>query len=147
MLKDNLRQQFNEARKQKDSLKRGAIEAVLALILQKEKTEVGKVITDDEVLDCLSKEIKVQNEIFELYKEKDEDKSRQAKLKADILFEFLPKQFTEDEILDMIKELDVYEDNSNRTKGMIIKNLMPQIKGRFDKSKVNPLVEKYLSNK
>ncbi|MFW5780658.1 MAG: GatB/YqeY domain-containing protein, partial [Bacillota bacterium] len=118
MLKDKLRQDFNLSRKEKDLDKKAALEAVLAAILQKEKTQLGKTVSDDEVLDCLTKEIKVQNEIMQMYKEKDAIKSQEAQRKADILFSYLPKQLTENEVLEMIKELDIYEDTSNRTKGM-----------------------------
>ena len=147
MLKDELRQQFNFARKQKDKLKKEAIEAVLAAILQKEKTQLGKTVSDDEVLGCLTKEIKVQKEIVALYEEKDSTKSQEAQKKSDILFGFLPEQLSQAEVLNMIRKLDIYEDASNKTKGMIIKNLMPKIKGKFDASKVNSLVEEYLKNK
>ena len=47
----------------------------------------------------------------------------------------------------IIEKEDVYEDASPKTKGMIIKAVMPQIAGKFDKAKVNALVEKHLQNK
>ncbi|HHU43980.1 MAG: GatB/YqeY domain-containing protein [Bacillota bacterium] len=147
MLKDQIRQEFNQARKQKDNLKKAALEAVLAAILLKEKTQAGKTATDDEILDCLTKEIKAQKEIVEMYKGKDQAKSLEAQGKVDILYKYLPKQLSDDEVLEMIKELDIYEDASNRTKGMIIKNLVPKIKGRFDNSRVSLLVDNYLKNK
>lgn len=147
MLKDDIRKEFNEARKQGNALKKAALESVIALILQKEKTEAGKVITDAEVLECVSKEIKVQREIKDLYATLDPAQSADAAGKVEILLSFLPKQLSDDEVTAMIKELDVYEDASPKTKGMIIKALMPKINGLFDKSKVNPLVEEYLSKK
>lgn len=147
MLKDKIRTDFSGARKSGDTTKRMALEAIVAAILQKEKMKVGTVITDAEVLDCLTKEIKVQQEIQEMYQGKDNQKSEESKLKIEILQFYLPKQLTEQEVLAMIKELDIYDDTSNRTKGMIIKTLMPQINGKYDKSKVNPLVEGYLATK
>jgi uncharacterized protein YqeY len=145
MLKDDLRKDFNEARKNGDSTKKAALEAVLAAILQKEKQQAGKSVADDEVIECIVKEIKIQNEILEMYKDKPDADEYRAKIA--VLTAYLPKQFTEAEVLEMIAELDIYEDSSPKTKGMIIKNLMPKLVGKFDKSKVNPLVESYLSSK
>lgn len=146
MLKETLRNDFNEARKSGNALKKSALEAVIAGILQKEKMQVGTSVTDAEVIECIVKEIKIQNEIFEMYKGEGET-ADESRAKIDALSAYLPKQYTEAEVLAMIKELDIYDDNSPRTKGMIIKNLMPKLAGKFDKAKVNPLVENYLNSK
>lgn len=146
MLKETLRNDFNEARKSGNAVKKAALEAVIAGILQKEKMQVGTVVTDEQVIECIVKEIKIQNEILEMYKGKGET-AEECRAKIDALSAYLPKQYTEDEVLAIIKELDVYDDNSPRTKGMIIKNLMPRLAGKFDKAKVNPLVESYLNSK
>lgn len=147
MLKDSLRIDFNNARKIGDTTKKFALEAIIAAILQKEKMQVGKIVSDDEVLECITKEIKIQKEIAEMYQGKDEQKSEESIKKIEVLSFYLPKQLTEDEIMSLIKELDIYDDTSNKTKGMIIKALMPLINGKFEKSKVNALVENHLATK
>ena len=78
---------------------------------------------------------------------RNEEKVKEAEDKIAILTKYLPKQLTEEEVLELIKKADVYEDASPRTKGMIIKTVMPLIAGKFDKSKVNGIVEKYLATK
>ena len=147
MLKDEIRSAFNNARKSGDHVTKDALEAVIAGILQKEKTEVGKVLTDGEVIECISKELKVQREVVSFSAEKMPEKAAESEAKINILTSFLPKQLTEEEVLKIIAEADVYSDASPKTKGMIIKAVMPQINGKFDKSKVNPLVETYLAEK
>ena len=146
MLLDEIRAKFNDARKNKNEVAKSALEAVIAAVLLKQKSGKGEV-TDADVIECVSKEIKVQTEIEELYKTKDEQTSALAAGKIAVLKEFLPKQLTEDEVLAIIKEKDVYEDASPKTKGMIIKSVMPLLVGKFDKSKVNGLVEEYLKTK
>lgn len=146
MLKDIIRTEFTQARKNNDTIKKNALEAIIAGILMKEKSGKGE-ITDNDVLECITKEIKVQNEIVELYKTKVPAKSEEAAEKVKVLSGFLPKQLTEEEALEIIKENDIYDDASPKTKGMIIKAVMPLFAGKFDKSKVNPLVEKYLASK
>lgn len=147
MLKELLRKEFNDARKTADATKKSAIEAVLAAILQKEKAEKGKVLSDQEVLDCITKELKVQKEIYEMYQGKDEELVFQTSQKIEILKEFLPEQLTEDVVKSMIAELDIYEDASGKTKGMIIRNLIPKIKGKFDNGLASKLVDEHLKNK
>lgn len=147
MLKQDVRNAFNNARKTGDALSKAALEAVIAGILQKEKTEVGHEVTDAEVIDCVSKEIKVQREIADVYASRDAEKAAEAEAKIKVLQQFLPAQLTEEEVLAIIKEADVYPDASPKTKGMIIKTVMPKIAGKFDKAKVNGLVESYLATK
>lgn len=146
MLLDEIRAKFNEARKTKDEVAKSALEGVIAGVLLKQKSGKGEV-TDADVVECVSKEIKVQTEIAQLYKDKDAQTSSLAEGKVAVLKEFLPKQLTEEEVLAIIKEKDIYEDASPRTKGMIIKSVMPLLVGKFDKSKVNGLVEEYLKTK
>lgn len=147
MLKDDIRQQFNFARKSGDHIAKDALEAVIAGILQKEKTVSGKEVTDSEVIECISKEIKVQREIAEMYANNDAGKSESAAAKISVLTKFLPTQLSEDEVMAIIEKADVYTDTSPKTKGMIIKTVMPLLSGKFDKSKVNGLVEKHLAAK
>ena len=147
MLKDEIRKTFNQARLNHDGLTKNALEAVIAGMLLKEKAAVGKQLTDDEVIECVSKEIKVQKEVAEMRKGKNTEKEEEANGKIKVLSQFLPAQLSEEEVMDLIVKADVYEDASPKTKGMIIKAVMPQIAGKFDKSKVNALVEKHLATK
>ena len=135
------------ARKVGDTEKKNALEAIVAYIIAKEKTEAGHVVTDAEMYEGIAKEIKVQTEVKEMWAGKNADKEAEAAKKVEILNSYMPKQLTEEEVMALIKEADVYEDASPKTKGMIIKAVMPQIAGKFDKSKVNGLVEKHLAAK
>ncbi|MGN1042399.1 MAG: GatB/YqeY domain-containing protein [Christensenellales bacterium] len=147
MLKEEIRKEFNNARKTGDQLTKNALEAVIAGILQKEKAVAGHEVTDAEVIECISKEIKVQKEVKEMFSGKNAEKYDEATGKIEVLSKFLPKQLTEKEVMELIVKADVYDDASPKTKGMIIKTVMPQIAGKFDKSLVNGLVEKHLAEK
>ena len=147
MLKEEVRLAFNNARKAGDHLTKDALEAVIAGILQKEKSVAGHEVTDAEVIECVSKEIKVQKEVKEMFAGRNAEKEAEAAGKIEILTKFLPEQLTEEAVMALIEKADVYPDASPKTKGMIIKTVMPQIAGKFDKSLVNGLVEKHLANK
>lgn len=147
MLKEEVRLAFNNARKAGDHLTKDALEAVIAGILQKEKSVAGHEVTDAEVIECVSKEIKVQKEVKEMFAGRNAEKEAEAAGKIEILTKFLPEQLSEEDVTALIEKADVYPDASPKTKGMIIKAVMPQIAGKFDKALVNGLVEKHLANK
>lgn len=147
MLKEEVRLAFNNARKAGDHLTKDALEAVIAGILQKEKSVAGHEVTDAEVIECVSKEIKVQKEVKEMFAGRNAEKEAEAAGKIEVLTKFLPEQLTEEAVMALIEKADVYPDASPKTKGMIIKAVMPQIAGKFDKALVNGLVEKHLANK
>ena len=147
MLKDQIRQDFMNARKTGDTAKKNALEAIVAYIIAKEKTEAGHVVTDAEMYEGIAKEIKVQTEVKEMWAGKNAEKEAEAAGRIVILSAYLPKQLSEEEVMSLIEEADVYPDASPKTKGMIIKAVMPKVAGKFDKSKVNGLVEKHLATK
>ena len=147
MLKEEVRLAFNNARKAGDHLTKDALEAVIAGILQKEKSVAGHEVTDAEVIECVSKEIKVQKEVKEMFAGRNAEKEAEAAGKIEGRTKFLPEQLTEEAVMALIEKADVYPDASPKTKGMIIKAVMPQIAGKFDKALVNGLVEKHLANK
>lgn len=147
MLKEEVRLAFNNARKAGDHLTKDALEAVIAGILQKEKSVAGHEVTDAEVIECVSKEIKVQKEVKEMFAGRNAEKEAEAAGKIEILTKFLPEQLTEEAVMALIEKADIYPDALPKTKGMIIKAVMPQIAGKFDKALVNGLVEKHLANK
>ena len=147
MLKEEVRLAFNNARKAGDHLTKDALEAVIAGILQKEKSVAGHEVTDAEVIECVSKEIKVQKEVKEMFAGRNAEKEAEAAGKIEVLTKFLPEQLTEEAVMALIEKADVYPDASPKTKGRIIKAVMPQIAGKFDKALVNGLVEKHLANK
>ena len=115
--------------------------------MQKEKSVAGHEVTDAEVIECVSKEIKVQKEVKEMFAGRNAEKEAEAAGKIEILTKFLPEQLTEEAVMALIEKADIYPDASPKTKGMIIKAVMPQIAGKFDKALVNGLVEKHLANK
>ena len=78
MLKDVIRSDFMNARKVGDHATKDALEAIIADMLKREKSEVGHVVTDAEVIDGISKEIKVQKEVIEFCKDKAKEKAEEV---------------------------------------------------------------------
>lgn len=67
----------------------------------------------------------------------------QTKNEIEIIAEFLPKQLTEQEVKDLIEQIKGNLDNPNM--GAIMKELSPQIKGKFNGKQASDLVKASLA--
>lgn len=102
-------------------------------------------IPDEEVIRIVEKNIKQTKEALEFAeKANDENRIKEGKFALEVLAPYLPKQLTDDEVNAMIKEII---DNGNYTAkdmGKIMKEIMPKVNGKFDRSKINPMVKQIL---
>ena len=57
---------------------------------------------------------------------------------------YLPKQLTEEEVTDMLKEIISNGNYTVKDMGKIMKEIMPKVNGKFDRSKINPMVKQLL---
>lgn len=150
-IQDQIRQKFNEARKNKDELNRKAYESVIAKIMVAEKS--GKYtlpLNDDIVVSLIQKEVKELEETRSNYLEIPplttiEEKVITAVLTLDKqiaeLKQYLPIELTETEVFEKIKEI-IKCGESN--KGKIIGIVAKFVGNRFDKSKIASLVAKVM---
>ena len=147
-VQEQIRQKFNEARKNKDELNRKAYESVIAKIMVAEKS--GKYtlpLNDDVVVSLIQKEVKELEETRSCYLQVPpftllEDKviDGVARLDAQIkeLQQYLPKALTLDEVRHIIMDII---DGGETNKGKIIKEVVGKVGNRFERSKIPGLVE------
>ena len=83
------------------------------------------------IIQAIQKEVKQLNQTKDSLRGKeDTDLYVSTEMKLDVLSKYLPAQMTEQELEEFIsKELSVLV---SKTKGMAMKTIMPQIKGRAD---------------
>lgn len=63
----------------------------------------------------------------------------------DILLEYLPKQLTEEEIEKIVIEtIDEVGAKTMKDMGLVMKSVMPKVKGRADGSMVSKIVKKHI---
>ena len=63
----------------------------------------------------------------------------------EILLEYLPKQLTEDEVKKVVLEtIDEVNAKSMKDIGLVMKSVMPKVKGRTDGNIVNKIARKIL---
>lgn len=103
-------------------------------------------LTDDEVIDVLSKQVKQRRESIAMYRDAGrEDRAAAEEQEAAILAEFLPVQLTSDEI-DALARAVIQETGATTPAelGRVMGRLAPQVKGRADGRAVSEAVRRLL---
>ena len=115
--------------------------------LQYKQIEFGHELTDDEVVAVLSSAAKKRSEAIEEYRKggrEDLEKKEHAEYK--IIREFLPRQFSSEELDELIeKTIAGTGASSMKDLGEVMKILMPRVRGRVDGKAVNIAVRAKLA--
>ncbi len=145
-IKEKLMQDLKAAMKSHDKIKKDTITMVRAAIKQ---IEVDKRVdlSDEEVIDIISKQYKERvSSIDEFKRGGRDDLVAQTEEEIKIILEYLPKQLTDEELEDIIKEaIEKLSITTKKQIGELMKEVMPKIKGKADGKKVNSIASKYLN--
>ncbi len=158
MIKDQLREDMKAAMKAGDAVRRSTISLLLAAIKNRElekRTKLSKAggdaagleaaseLTDQEVLDAISSEVKKRKESITTYEQAGRAElaaSEQAEL--DILMTYLPAQMSDNELRTAVKEAVAHVKPADmKDMGKVLGYLMPQVKGKADGQKVSMFVK------
>ncbi|WP_416197748.1 MAG: Glutamyl-tRNA amidotransferase [Sporanaerobacter sp.] len=144
-LKDKLMEDMKSSMKNKDTLRKNTITMVRASIKQREVDERIE-LTDEDIIDIIAKQVKEKRDVIQDFEKGGrEDLVEQTKKEIEILLEYLPKQLTEEEVEEIVKEtIKEVDAKSIKDIGLIMKSVMPKIKGKADGSMVNSIARKYL---
>ncbi len=131
--------------KDKDSL---SVIRMLKSAIQMAKIELKHDLSDSEVIDVISKQIKMRKDsIAEFTKASRDDLASQYQKEIDILNKYMPEQLSLEEVNKIIDEvIDKVKPESVKQMGLIIKEVSPKVKGRFDMGEVSKIVKDKLSN-
>lgn len=144
-LKKILQDDMKAAMKNKETIRKNVITMVRAGILQIEKDK--KIELDDEaILEVIAKAVKQRRDSIPEFKKGNRlDIVEGLEKEIDILIEYLPQQLNQDE-LDVIVSQTIFEIGAQSSKdiGLVMKALLPKVKGRVDGRMVNELVKKHL---
>lgn len=145
-IKEKLMQDLKAAMKSHDKIKKDTITMVRAAIKQ---IEVDKRVdlSDEEVIDIISKQYKERvSSIDEFKRGGRDDLVAQTEEEIKIILEYLPKQLTDEELEDIIKEaIEKLSITEKKQIGELMKEVMPKVKGKADGKKVNSIASKYLN--
>lgn len=132
-LKDRLLDDMKIAMREKDPVKKNAIQMVRAAILQVEKD--NKVTLDDNgVIDVIAKEVKKRKDVLPEYEKSGrQDLIEDLNKEIEVLMSYLPEQLSEEEldaiIKDTIQELGA---SSMKDMGKVMSAVISKTKGRAD---------------
>ncbi len=115
MLKEKLLEDLKNSMKEKNEIRKNAIQMVRAAILQVEKDN-GITLEDDKIIEIIAKETKKRKDsLLDYEKSNREDLIKQVKEEINILQEYLPVQLSKEEIGNIVKEI-IKEAGATRNK-------------------------------
>lgn len=144
-LKEILKQDLITAMKNKDKIELNTLRAVKGAI-QLEVINNKKEENNDLILDVINKQIKMRNDsINEFKKANREDLILEYTKEIEVLKRYMPKELTIEEVTELIDEI-IKKLNATSVKefGMVMKEITPQIKNRFDMSKASAIIKEKL---
>ena len=140
-LKEKLLDEMKVAMREKDTVRKDAVQMVRAAILQYEKD--NKATLDDAgVIDIVAKEVKRYKDVLPDYEKSGRtDLVEEIKQKISILMPYLPSQLSEEELQAIVQEV-ISETGAETMKdmGKVMAALMPRVKGRCDGRVVNAMI-------
>lgn len=136
-LKELINKKFIEEFKTRIAIRRYPYEVMKQRIMVAEKSGQFELpLTDEQITNLIVKEVKERQDLLNLYKPEDEQYVL-AKYVIEELSQYLPKQMSEEEVIEIIKRLKETETNPGKLIGLTVK----EVGNRFDKSKIAALVK------
>ncbi len=138
MLLERIKQDYKQALKDKDTLKKGVFSLLIAAINAGSK-EKGEELTDDEICTIIQKELKQTNESLSLTPANRDDLITMNNNKIKLLKEYLPKQMSAEEVIKAIVELaqELNLELVKKNQGIIIKGMMSKYGSSTDGKSIN----------
>ena len=116
--------------------------------LTEEQIKEKVKLTDEEVIDVLSSEVKKRRDSIAQFEQGGRPElAASEKIEMEILMKYLPKELTEDEIRVIVKD-SIAKSGATDMKGigLVMKEVSPQTKGRADGNMVAKIVREELGN-
>ena len=145
-LKEQIKERLNRAMKDGDELTRSVLRMLLAAILNKELASKSG-LKDSDILEIISSEAKKRRESVSAYEKGGrKDLAEKEKKEIEILQKYLPEQLSEKEIQKIVDRA-VKKTGAKEIKdmGKVMKEIMPQVKGRVDGSLASRIIKERLS--
>ena len=143
---DTVRAAMMQAMKDGNKPRKDAL-SMLLTALKNKFIDKRADLTEDEENAVVLKEIKQCQETLESAPSDRTDIIEECKTRIAVYSEFAPKQMDENEIAEIIKtvlgELGITEPTA-KDKGIIMKNLMPKVKGKADGGLVNRVLAGFM---
>ncbi|MDR0786374.1 MAG: GatB/YqeY domain-containing protein [Gemmatimonadota bacterium] len=141
-LKQVIRDDLNNARKDRDKLKTTVFSTFLSEIRNRE-IETGKEATDDDVRALLITAIKRRRESVEQMRAGGrEELAAKEEQEAELLKAYLPPELSEAEVRVMVKAAIV---DGAKDLGAVMKVVLPRVRGQFEGKELNRIIREELA--
>ena len=144
-LSDRLEAAMRDAMRARDEQRTQTLRMAMAAA-HNLKIERRRDLTDEEVVDVLTRQVKQRRESIEMYRAGGrEDRAAAEEAEAAILAEFLPEQLSEAEVEALARAAIAETDASTPADlGRVMGRLAPQTRGRADGRLVSDVVRRLL---
>ena len=144
-LQQRIESAMREAMLARDVRRTGTLRMAMAAF-QNRRIELGRDLTDEDVVDVLSKQMKQRRESIEHFKAAGRDSMVQVEEEESaIIAEFLPQPLSEDELRELVSAAIAETGATSPAElGKVMGRLAPQVKGRADGKVVSDMVRAQL---
>lgn len=143
---DMVRQEMMKALKERDMERKNAL-SILLSALKSKFIDKRAELTEEEENTIILKEIRQEQETMDTAPKDRAELIEECKAKIKIYSEFVPKMMDESEIRqtisDVLAKLGITAPTT-KDKGVIMKSLMPLVKGKADGSLVNKIISELI---
>jgi len=145
-LKKLLMDDMKTAMREKDRLRKSTI-TLLRSDIKRYEVDKRKEITEDGIIDLISKQIKQKKSaILDFKRGGREDLVQEAEAEIEVLMKYLPAQLTEDELKEIISNaISELKAESMKDMGKVMGLVKPIIKGKADGKMASDIVKALLS--
>lgn len=145
-MKEKLLNDLKEAMKEKNEIKKNAIQMVRAGILQIEKDKSIN-LTENQIIELIAKEVKKRRDsIADYEKGGRDDLVNQIKEEISYLEVYLPRQLTKEEIIPIVKNIiEKTGATSIKDMGTVMKHAKEEIGAGADGKTINEVVKSLLN--
>ena len=144
-LRQRIESAMREAMLARDIRRTGTLRMAMAAF-QNRRIELGRDLTDEDVVDLLSKQMKQRRESIEHFQAAGRDAMVQVEAEESaIIAEFLPQPLSADELAELVRAAIAETGASTPADlGKVMGRLAPQMKGRADGKVVSDMVRAQL---
>jgi uncharacterized protein len=145
-LQQRIESAMREAMLARDVRRTGTLRMAMAAF-QNRRIELGRDLTDEDVIDVLSKQMKLRRESIEHFKAAGRDSMVQVEEEESaVIAEFLPQALSEDELRALVSAAVAETGATTPAEmGKVMGALAPKIKGRADGKVVSDMVRSQLT--
>jgi len=146
-LVEKLNEDMKVAMKSQDKETLNVVRMVKSAV-QLAKIELKHDLSDEEVVDVVAKQIKMRKDsIEEFSKASRNDLVEQYNREIEILNNYMPEQLSIEEVNKIIDEAFAsINPTSPKQMGLIMKEVNPKVRGKFDMGEVSKIIKDKLSN-